>query len=58
MQALYRLGMPDGDALEVATVTHQVALESWYGKEMLGALAQRDPAMLDLLLGMLFKFDP
>ena len=50
--------MPDGDALEVATVANQVALESWYGKELLGKLAQHHPAMLDLLLGMLFKFRP
>ena len=53
-----RYGMPDGDALEVATTAHQVALESWFGKEMLGELARRDPRMLDLLLGVLFRYDP
>ena len=50
--------MPDGDAQEVATVAHQVVLESHHGKEMLGKLAQADPGMLDLVLGMLFRFDP
>ena len=39
-------------------MAHQVALESWFGEEMLGELARHDPRMLDLLLGMLFKFDP
>ena len=53
-----RRDMPDGDAVEVATTAHQVALESWFGKEMLGKLARRDPRMLDLLLGMLFRYDP
>ncbi len=50
--------MPDGDAQEVATVAHQVVLESHHGKERLGQLAQGDPAMLDLVLGMLFRYDP
>lgn len=50
--------MPDGDAQEVATVAHQVVLESHHGTERLGELAQRDPAMLDLVLGMLFRYDP
>lgn len=53
-----KYGMPDGDALEVATVAHQVALGSWFGDEMLDVLARRDPRMLDLLLGVLFRYDP
>ena len=50
--------MPDGDAQEVPTVAIQVVLESWHGKELLADLAQRDPGMLDLVLGVLFRFDP
>lgn len=48
----------DGDALEVATMAHQATLALGHGRERLGELAQRDPGMLDLLLGMLFRFDP
>ena len=50
--------MPDGDAQEVATVAHQVVLESRHGKEVLADLAQRDLGTFDPMLGMLFKFDP
>ena len=50
--------MPDGDAQEVATVAYQVVLHSHFGKERLGELAKLDPGMLDLALGVLFRFDP
>ena len=39
-------------------VAHQVVLESYHGKDLLGKLAQADPGMLDPVLGMLFRFDP
>ena len=29
-----------------------------YGKEMLSTLAKKDPGMLDLLLGVLFRYEP
>lgn len=50
--------MPDGDAQEVATVAYQVLLHSYHGAERLGDLARLDPGMLDLALGVLFRFDP
>ena len=50
--------MPDGDAQEVATVAYHVLLHSFFGKERLGELAKHDPGMLDLALGVLFRFDP
>ena len=48
----------DGDAQEVATVAYQVLLHSYFGEELLGKLAKHDPGMLDLALGVLFRFDP
>ena len=52
------MDMPDGDALEVATTAHQIVLHSRHGKELLGKMAKNDPRTLDIVLGLLFRFDP
>ena len=52
------MDMPDGDALEVATTAFQAILHQYDGREVLGTLAKSDPRMLNLVLGLLFRFDP
>lgn len=50
--------LPDAEGLEVPTRAFQILLHSLHGKEWLHRLAQHDPGMLDLALGVLFRFDP
>ena len=46
------------DPQEVLTVHMQAVLQSWFGDEKLRDIARDDPGMLDLLLGVLFHYDP
>ena len=48
--------MPDGDAIETATTAFMIVLggRPW----SLAKMASYDPGMLDLVLGLLFRFDP
>ena len=48
--------MPDGDAVEVATVAFQTVLGG--DKLALTYMAAHDPRMLDIVLGVLFGFKP
>ena len=43
---------------EVFTVGVQQLFHPVHGKEYLGLMARDDPEMLDLLLGVLFRYDP
>ncbi len=45
-------------ALEVITVAHQILFHPRHGEELLRRLVRRDPEMLDLVLGVLFRYDP
>ncbi len=45
-------------ALEVITVAHQVLFHPRHGEELLRRLIRDDPEMLDLVLGVLFRYDP
>ena len=49
------MGQPDGDALEVATMAFQLALGDTF---QLAKMAQYDPRMLDIVLGVLLRYDP
>ncbi|MDE0272059.1 MAG: hypothetical protein OXP11_12710 [Gammaproteobacteria bacterium] len=50
---------PDyGDALEVWSVHMQSLLHDFEGREMLGRMVRDDPAMLDLIIGLLLEYDP
>lgn len=50
---------PDyGDALEVWTVHMQSLIHDFEGREMLRDMLRRDPAMVDLMLGLLLRYDP
>ena len=44
--------------LEVMTRAIESTLDKSFGKEQLHRLARDDPAMLDLVLGLLFHYDP
>ena len=48
---------PDGDA-EVPTRAFQTVLHTINGADMLSEMAQLDPRMLDIVLGVLFRFEP
>ena len=48
------MDMPDGGALDVATT----ALQATLGGKGLDEMAASDPRVLDLVLGLLFQFDP
>lgn len=50
------MDMPDGDAIETATTAFQIALGN--RPASLKWMATKDPLMLDLVLGLLFRFDP
>ena len=50
------MGQPDGDALEVATMAFQIALGG--DRDWLERMARHDPRMLDIVLGVLFRYDP
>ena len=50
--------LSDGDALELPTRAYQILFHPLYGEEMLGKMAKDDPGLLDLLLGVPFKYDP
>ena len=50
--------LSDGDALELPTRGYQALFHQVHGKEMLDKMEQCDPGLLDLLLGVLFKYDP
>ncbi len=52
------LGMPAGDPLELATTHMEMVLGDHGAEDRLSDLAKEDPEMLDLVLGMLFNFDP
>ena len=49
---------PDGDALEVWTTHLQALLHDLWGEEQLPDMLRRDPAMLDMMLGLLLGYDP
>ena len=49
---------PDGDALEVPTRAFQTVLHTIDGTDMLNEMARLDPRMLDIVLGLLLRFDP
>lgn len=51
-------GLPDAEGLEVPTRGYQILFDSLDGKEMLGEMADGDPGLLDLLLGVLFQHGP
>ena len=46
------------DGIEVPTRGYEILFADLYGKEMLSTLAKDDPGMLDLLLGVLFRYEP
>lgn len=46
------------EAAEVPTRGFEILFADLYGREMLDEMAKRDPGMLDLLLGVLFRYDP
>ena len=50
--------VPDGEGLEVAPRAFQIVLHPVRGRERLADMARDDPRLLDLVLGMLFRFDP
>ena len=50
------MDMPDGDAVETATTAFMIVLGS--RPASLKRMATKDPLMLDLVLGLLFRFDP
>ena len=51
--------LSDGDGLELPTRGYQYLFHPHhYEGEMLGKMAEKDPQLLDLLLGVLFKYDP
>ena len=50
--------LADGDGLELPTRAFQIVLADINGKEWLDQLAHSDPGLLDLVLGVLFRFDP
>ena len=50
------MGQPDGDALEVATRAFQIVLGR--DRDWLEKMARHDPRMLDIVLGVLFDYDP
>lgn len=50
--------LPDAEGLEVPTRGYQALLHSLHGTEKLHQLAKKDPGMLDLLMGVLFRYDP
>ncbi len=47
-----------GDPLEVLARATEYTLEKSFGWEWLHELAREDPLMLDLVLGVLFHYDP
>ena len=51
-------GLPDAEGLEVPTRGYQILFDSLDGEDMLGKLANDDPGLLDLLLGVLFQYPP
>ena len=52
-------GNPDGDGLELPTRGYQYLFHPPLGgPDMLGEMAEKDPGLLDLLLGVLFRYDP
>ena len=46
------------DPLELATTHMEMVLGDHGAEDRLSDLAKEDPEMLDLVLGMLFNFDP
>ena len=50
--------LADGDGLELAPRAFQIVFADIGGKEWLDRLAHSDPGLLDLVLGVLFRFDP
>lgn len=51
-------GLVDAEGIEVAPRALQIVLHSFHGKEWLGKMEKKDPGMLDLVLGVLFQYDP
>ena len=51
--------LSDGDGLELPTRGYQYLFHPFKGEEeRLGDMAKKDPGLLDLLLGVLFEYDP
>ena len=50
--------LPDAEGIEAPTRGYQALLHSVHGDEALHRLAKEDPGMLDLLMGVLFRYDP
>ena len=48
----------DGEPLEVITMAMQMLFYKIDGEDFMKALVKRDPEMLDLALGALFRYDP
>ena len=46
------------EGIEVHTRGYEILFADLYGKEFLSTLAKDDPGMLDLLLGVLFRYEP
>ena len=51
-------GLPDAEGLEVPTRGYQILFHSLNGEEWLGKMAEGDPGLLDLLLGVLLQHGP
>ena len=51
-------GLPDAEGLEVPTRGYQILFHSLNGEEKLGKMADGDPGLLDLLLGVLLQHGP
>ena len=49
---------PDGGATEVWTTHMQALLHDLWGKELLPRMLRDDPAMVDMMLGLLLGYDP
>ena len=53
-----KLGVPAGDPLELASTHLEMVLGEADKRKLLSELAEQDAGMLDLVIGMLFNFDP
>ena len=53
-----KLGVPAGDPLELASTHLEMVLGEVDRRRLLSKLAEEDAGMLDLVIGMLFNFDP
>ena len=49
---------PDEEPREVFAMALQQLFHPIWGKEHLGDMARKDPEMLDLIVGVLLRYDP